>query len=321
MGVTRREAIAFALAGAAALQPWAVLAQDATTIRLASPPSDDVTPALYAIKAGIFKKYGLNVEITHMNSGAATIAAVAGGSIGAGLTSVFPLVSAHARGVPVQILAPAGIYDPAVPYSLMIVKKGAPIKTGRDLNGKTIASSALKDLNAIASMAWIDQHGGDSSTVRTVEVPQSALLPALDEGRIDAVTIVTPFLTQALESGKVAVLGKSFQAIANRFAIAAWVTAADFATKNPDVAQRFVRAMHESTAYTNVHHAETVDMMAEYASLDPKTVARSTRSVDAEFASPRDIQPLIDVSLKYKIIDRAFDPAELISPAALRPSR
>ena len=58
-------------------------------------------------------------------------------------------------------------------YAAAIVRKDSPIKTGRDLNGKTFAVPALMDLNQIAAMAWIDQTGGDSRTVKIVEIPAS----------------------------------------------------------------------------------------------------------------------------------------------------
>lgn len=319
--IARARALQLLAAAGAATLPRVTFAQEAVSLKLLSPPSDDVTPGLYALKAGLFRKYGLNVEIGPANSGAATLAALAGGSAQIALSSTLPIVAARARGLTFMIIGPAGICSPEVPYALMLVKKDGPIRTGRDMNGKTIASSSLRDLLAIASFAWIDQNGGDSATVKALELPASAILPAIDDGRIDAATIVSPRLTEAIDSGRVRVLGNSFQAVGRRFLIAGWVATKEFCERNPDVVARFARAVREATAYTNAHHDETVEMMAEYAKLDPKIVAHSTRSLDTEYTEPRDLQPMIDAAVKYKVIERPIDPRELIHPAVLRPAR
>ena len=138
-----------------------------------------------------------------------------------------------------MIVAPLAVVFARSVYAAMLVKKDSPYKTGRDLNGKTIASPALRDLNWVASMAWIDQNGGDSSTVKSVEVPASVIPAALDDGRIDAATVTTPRYVQAVNGGKVRVLGKSYEAIAKHFAFAAIVAQADYANKNADVIAAF----------------------------------------------------------------------------------
>lgn len=320
--MTMRRSHLIAAALAAPLLPLArASAQESPNLLLLAGGVDDATPALYALKSGIYKKYGLNVEIKTSNSGTATLAAIAGGSAQIGLSSVLPIVNAHARGAEFRIVAGAGMYTPQVPYGLMICRKDATYKTGKDLNGKTIASSALKDLLNISTLAWIDANGGDSSTVKSIELTPSLILPALTDGRIDAATVVTPRLTEALDSGKARVLGDSFATFGKRFAIAAWMASADWAAKNPDTCVRFASAMREATAYTGTHHAETVPILAENSGLDPKLIEHSMRSVDAEYLDPSDVQPMIAMSLKYKIIDQSFDARILLAPSVLRPAK
>ena len=249
------------------------------------------------------------------------MAALAGGSVDLAFTAILPVIQAHVKGIEFQIVAPAGWYISDNPQLLMLVRKDSTIAGGRDLNGKTIGCSALNDLSCSAMAAWIDQNGGDSKTVHTLfELPNAALLPALDEGRIDAATLVTPFLDQALASGKARVLAKDYDAISKRFQTAGYVATADFAAKNTDALRRFARAMHDAAVYTNAHLPETVDIVAAYSAF-PAAIAKSVRATDPESVDPRNIQPLIDVSAKYGIIDRSFPAAEIISAAAVRPPR
>jgi NitT/TauT family transport system substrate-binding protein len=110
---------------------------------------------------------------------------------------------------------------------VLFVKKDSPIHTGRDLNSKTIASGALKDINAVCTLAWIDNNGGESKTVRAVEVSNPTLMAALDEGWIDVAVILPPFQAAALDSGNYRVIGKPYDGIAKNFQIAAWVGSDD----------------------------------------------------------------------------------------------
>lgn len=294
-----------------------VRSQALVTINVASGPVDDTTPVLYAVKAGLFRRAGLDVQVTTLKSGAAIAAAVAGGSAQIGASSLMPLISANAHGVHFAILAPGTMFDSNVKNGLMVVAKSSPIHTARDLNGQVIGTTSLNEVSAIGTLAWIDQNGGDSKTVKMVEVAYPAMLPALLEGRIAAGALVSPTLEQQLESGQVRVLSNPKEAIAKHFLNSAWFATAEYAAANPDVVGRFARVMREASAYANAHHAETVDLIANFTGLEPATVARSVRPIWAERLDPHDIQPIVDAAAKYKVIDHGFDAKELISPIAL----
>jgi NitT/TauT family transport system substrate-binding protein len=317
----RRTTLLGGIAGVAAASPFAGIgfAQSLQTVRVGLAEGDDATPTLYAVKAGLFKKYGIDVQVVAVASGAAGLAALAGGAIDVTSTSLLPFLSARSKGLPLTIVAPLAAYSPDSVYAVILVKKDAPYKTGRDLNGKTVASPALRDLNWVASMAWIDQNGGDSTTCKSLEVPASVIPAALDDGRIDAATVTTPRYVQAINGGLVRALGKSYEAIAKRFTFAAMVSNVDFANKNPDAIARFGRALRDSTMYTNTHHDQTLPIYAAFAKIDPKDIEGAPRAESAPYVDAKDIQPMINVAVKYGVISQAMNPQDLISPAALKP--
>lgn len=288
-------------------------------IRVGVAEGDDATFPLYAQKAGIFAKYGLDVQFVTMASGSASIAALAGGAVDIAGSSLLPFIEAHNAGLPLAIVAPEAAYNPDVVYAALLVKKDAPVKGGRDLNGKTIASPALKDLNWIATMAWIDANGGDSSTVKSVELVSSAIPAAIEEGRVDAATVTTPRYIQALKTRDVRVLGKSYESIAKHFLFAIFAAQTEFAAKNPDVIQSFGRAIRESTIYCNAHHADTLELSAAFTKIDPKLLADAPRAVNVEYVDPKDLQPMIAIATKYGILTKPLDPQSLLAPSILRP--
>jgi len=294
-------------------------AQTAPVIHVASCVCDDIKTVLYGIRTGIFQKYGLNVEVVSVANGAAALASLVGGSTQVALSSDLPVFQGHARGVPFTVVAPAQWYlSEAATAGTILVKKSSPIQSGRDLNGKTIAVQSLRDLNWAGTMAWIDQTGGDSRTVKAVELPLPAVVAAIDEGRIDAGSVQTPFLEEGIASGKVRLLAKTYDAIGKRFEAALYVSMADYVAANRDAMSRFARGMHDAVVYTNSHPAEMAELVASFTKMDPALVARTLRTTDPEYMDAKWLQPVIDAAYRYKLIDRAFPAEEIFSSVLLR---
>jgi NitT/TauT family transport system substrate-binding protein len=319
--MNRARSIALTLGGIAASQPRRARAQEVLRVSVSGAPIDDFKVVQYAIVSGLFRRYGVEVEVTWVNSGAAGLAAVAGGAVNVAFTSLPGLLQAYLRGLPFRIVAPGALYLSEAATNALYVKRGSPIRSGRDLNGKTVAVQAIKDLNWVVTMAWIDQNGGDSSTVKVIELPFPAVAPALAEGRVDAGNITSPFNDQAVAAGQIQLLGKSYDSIAKRYQSNVFVATVDYVNANQEAMRRWVRAMHDSIVYVNAHLPETVDLVAAFTKADPAVIARSVRAIDPEYLDPRDIQPVIDVAFKYKMIERAFRAEEIISPVALRATR
>jgi NitT/TauT family transport system substrate-binding protein len=276
--------------------------------------------AVYAVQAGIFKKYGLDVDLNRAGSGGGSpLSALIGGSFQVDYVNTVSLAQAYTQGIALQIIAPGAMYNSEKPYALMFVRKDSPIHTGHDLIGKVTASQSLKDINALTSAAWIDANGGDSKLTHGVELPNTAMMPALDDGRIDMMSLVPPFQTVALQSGKYRVLGKPYDAVAKKFQIAVWASTADWATKNPDVVKRFAAAMREASAFCNANPAKVQDLVATFTGIDPAIIAVSPGPADPASITAADLQPVIDTSYKYAFIAKSFNADEVIG-AAVRPA-
>jgi NitT/TauT family transport system substrate-binding protein len=295
-------------------------AQDLPTVTIATLINDTATAALYATKTGMFRKAGLNAQLQVLTTGAAAAAAVAGGAAQFGLSSLVGIITAHEKGIPFTLIAPAGVVTSDVPYSQFVVKADSPIKTGRDLNGKTIGAAGLKDMDTVAIMNWVDKNGGDSKTLKFVEMSGPVALAAIEEGRIDGADLNTPTLTRGLEGGKVRSLAQIFDAVAPRFANTGWFTTTTYASQNRPIVDKFARVIADANTYCNAHHADTVAMVAENAKIDEKMVARMARITFGDYLRAADIQPLVNVAAKYGVIAKPFDAAALISPYALKPA-
>jgi NitT/TauT family transport system substrate-binding protein len=294
------------------LAPAYVRSQQLATLRLGSPPDDDVSAALYGNHAGLFEKHGLDVQIQKFSNGAAVAAAVIGGSIDIGKSSVLALTQAYLRGIPFRLIAGSRLYDSNRPTNAVIVTETAPFKEASDLNGKNISGPSVLDLNQLAVMAWMDANGGSSGSIKFVELPASSILAALATSRVDAAVANNPALSEALETGTVRVLGRPFTAIAKHFLVAAWYSSRDFTARNGEVLNRFRQSLKEATRYANSHPSATAPLISEFSGIRVETIMSMPREVGETDLDPASIQPNIDVAAKYKFINRAFPAADLL---------
>jgi NitT/TauT family transport system substrate-binding protein len=286
-------------------------------IRVGSTTADDGTPMLYAQQAGIFKRMGLDVRVQVLASGGAGAPAVIGGALDTSRTSLMALISAHTHNVPLKIIAPGGLYESTKLFAAMVVPKNSPIKTVADLNGKTVGTFALRDMNSLSALAWIDRNGGNSSSVHFVEISVNASVAALQAGKLDACTLLAPTLDAAVRAGDVRVIGPVWDGIANRFLISAWYATEDYIAKNPDTVRRYIAALREGAAYCIAHPNDTLPLIASFENLDTSALRGTVRSSWQTTLNIAEIQPVIDLAAKYKYIEQSFPAKDLVSPIAL----
>lgn len=284
-----------------------------TPLHIASTANDDITSALYALQQNMFKKAGLDVQLSTLTSGSAISAAVAGGAIDIGRSSMLPLITARSRNIPFQLVAPSGLYQATAPVTALVVPVNSPIKKASDLAGKIVSCPALGDLDSVGVRNWIDANGGNSKLAQYVEMPGTAVVTELAAGRVAAGTLQNPFMAQALKGGTVRVLGYHLSSIGPRLMQSAWFSMTPFIDKNPQAVRDFARVMEVASAYCNTHQAQTVDLLAAFTKMDPATIASMVRTAFAPTLDPVLIQPLIDAAAKYQAIAKSFDARDFIA--------
>jgi NitT/TauT family transport system substrate-binding protein len=287
-----------------------------TTIRVGATPIDSLAPVAYAMRTGMFEKVGLQIELSMMGSGNAITAAVVGGALDIGLSSLVAIIQGHLRGISLTIVAPGGLWVDSDTAGLL-VPKSSPLRKASDFNGKTISTNALASLDTVSMQAWVDQNGGDSKTLHFFELPAAAAEAALMQGRIDASLLSNPQYATAIADGARSV-AHVYDAVGRQFSLGVWVAMQSYVDKNHALVERFSRVVADSGAFARAHPEATVDDEAQYTKQDPTVIAHMKRQRMGTTVSASDIQPVIDASAKYKFTERAFPAAELISDAAAR---
>ncbi|MGA2395808.1 MAG: ABC transporter substrate-binding protein [Candidatus Lustribacter sp.] len=284
---------AFGAAGARAV------AQTNAPIRIATIPIEPGIEVYFAQDMGFFAKAGLDAVISQLPGGPAIAAALVSGAVDVGFVALDALAEIHQRGIPVVAVAPGTEY--LAPFTTqaaaLVVPPNSTVEKAPDLNGKTIAVISLNGLTHTAVCTWIDKNGGDSSTVKFVEMPPPAMVAALAANRIDAAQVAEPFVGAARKAGRVLTYG--FESVAKDFLTTAWCAAAPWAREHPSLVSGFVAAMRETAAWANANPKQSGAILTNYLKLDPAVVASMTRVRYANQLVPALMQPLVDVTARY----------------------
>jgi NitT/TauT family transport system substrate-binding protein len=286
-------------------------AQGLEKLRLAGVRTDDLTPVFYGIREGLYQRAGLDVEVVPVNNGAAATASVVSGVYELGKSSPMAAILAHGRGLPLTAVGNGAMWIPSSPFVLVVVPVDSPIKTAADLNGKTGASSGLNDTASMGTMLWIDKSGGDSRSVKWVEVPNSAIGASVASRRVDFGSMIEPQLSAAVAAGEVRVLGDAMTAIAEHWVVSLYLAHTAWAAKHADAIKRWVRVTYDAATYTNAHPADTAPMMSEITKIPLPVFQKMARIQGAISPDPALLQPVIALADRYKAIPRGFPAREI----------
>lgn len=305
-----RRARFLTLPGAAALAAGAtarVVAQapSRTPITVSTTTPSDTLPFFYARDHGMFDRVGIDITTEISPSGANSLVALVGGAVQVGYVNTLSLSEAHAKGIPVEAIAPGGEYNTNRPHAKLLVMPDSPIKTAKDLEDKIVAVTGLHDLLAVSVRAWLDKNGADPDGVHFVELGAPAMYAAMSEHRVDAIAVYNPFMAAAEASGA-RVLGKPYDAIATSFLTAAWCADANWVAAHRATALAFGKVIHDAAAYTNPHYTDLIPFIAGFSKTEVATLEKMQPVLVPPAVTAADIQPLIDVSAKYKELAASF---------------
>ncbi|MGA8610317.1 MAG: ABC transporter substrate-binding protein [Xanthobacteraceae bacterium] len=315
MPITRRKYLSsLAATGAAALAaPMVSPARAAAKISIAVIPIADCAPIYLGKTKGFFDKQNLDIELSTQGGGAAIIPGVLSGQLQFGFSNVPSLLIAQTKGLKFVGISP-GVASTGVSghdFSAILVPSDSPIKSAKDLTGKTVAVNNLNNIGDVSVRAGIKADGGDPKNVKFIEVPFPDMPAALADHHIEAGWMVEPFVTIAQSRGDKAVNWPLVD-IAPKVMIAIYFASAQYANANPDMVKRFQAAMTESLAYAGSHTDEVRQMIPTYTRIPPEIAAKITLPIwPTEFNRPS-IQALADDSFEDGLISKKADVAALL---------
>ena len=194
------------------------------------------------------------------------------------MTAVIALPPAAARGLELKVLSNALQQSPAGEGAGIWVKSDSPLKTPKDLKGKTLGSYALRSTGYTqVRLALIKKYGLNAALeggdVKQVEIQAPNLPGALAAGQIDAATLIHSQAYRALKSGEfrpIAETGRdNIEAFGMRFISALNVSYPERLAQRPEAFKEFNRMFRESVRYALANKKEVFEAVGKQTNLPP----------------------------------------------------
>jgi NitT/TauT family transport system substrate-binding protein len=238
---------------------------------------------------------------------------VLSGQLQFGFSNVPSLLIAQNKGLKFIGIAP-GVASTGVSghdFCAILVPGDSPIKTAKDLSGKTVAVNNLNNIGGVAVRAGVKAAGGDPDSVKYIEVPFPDMPAALADHRIEAGWMVEPFVTIAQSRGD-RVVDWPFVAIAPKAEIAVYFASVQYANANPDMVKRFRAAITESLAYADSHADEVRQIIPTYTRISPEIAGKIILPIWPPKFNRVSAQAMADDMLKSGLITKKADVAALL---------
>ncbi len=299
-------------AGAAA--PAAASARPApqlTTVRLAIIPITGFLDYYYAQEQGWFQEEGLAIDLQLMAGGAEILPALIGGSLDIGITNVFSHVLARDQGFDVKAIAGPSVQRRSAPLHAILVRADSPIRSARDIEGRTMATNTLNNIDHLMQQVWLQQNGVDPRRVNFVEIPFPQQPAALAAGRVDVIAPAEPFSTVAQTQGA-RVIAHHYAEVNETTALAYYAAMADWLARNGDTARRFARAIARADEFLVANPEERRAAAQRNLNLPPEVVARQNFEEWLPRAYLPGIQWWIDVGRRFGLVHNDLKPDDFV---------
>jgi ABC-type nitrate/sulfonate/bicarbonate transport system substrate-binding protein len=225
-------------------------------------------PVHVGVEMGIFKRHGLDIEISNFGGDAKLLQALTADAIDIALGGG-PTIAFVQKGTP--MLGIAALAD-APGTIMMVVLKDGPVKTEDDLKGRTVSVSTAGSLTywlakeLSRSKGW----GNDGIKIAPLGTP-TAQIAALKTGQIDGVVTETSSILRLEQEGTGRILVR-FRDRIKDFHVHAAFASRKAIDGNPEAIRAFLAGWFESVRWMKDHKEQTVEIAARMADV-PKTVA------------------------------------------------
>ncbi|WP_182357689.1 ABC transporter substrate-binding protein [Tomitella gaofuii] len=281
----RRSTLVIALCAVAALlaacsvgRGSAIKIDDGQPVRIGVIPVADFAPVYIAVDKGYFADAGIDVELQVMQNAAAIAPSVLNGQLQFGTAAASPFLTATQKGLPLEAVAnQANVGHSAQDdASGLLVAEGSDIARPADLQGRTVAVNALNSIVHVAAAESVRRDGGDPNAVTWVAMPFPDMMTALAAHRVDAASVVEPFVTIGAGQGLRSIANPYVDAFTPGGTYSLLFTAEPFVETNPELVRRFADAIDRASVDAQNDPEEVRRVLVEYGKVDPAVAEEMT---------------------------------------------
>lgn len=291
--------------------PAAAATGDLKTVLVGNLPAAPNACVNFAQDKGFFKDVGLDCKISFGNNGSSVWEAVIGGSLDIGAGNIGTLAVARSHGIPLKAIAPGAGAAPNFPTMFLTVGKNSTIRQGADFNNKVVGTNGLRTVAEALFRLWVDKNGGDSKSIKFVELPYPAMGEAVASGRADASMVADP--SALLARDITTVLPVNYMSVVPLpVLITCFVATEKWLDANADTARKFQSAMRRAAIWANANEAESHALLSDITKIDPKIVNRMSRTIYPDTLKLSTIGPALAAMTAYGYVDKPINPKDMI---------
>jgi NitT/TauT family transport system substrate-binding protein len=283
-----------------------------THLTVGALPIVDDAPLFLAIKNGYFKQQGLTVTTQIIPQSTLAIPDMLHGTvdlIGTGNYVSFFEGQAQ-KTFSIRVLS-AGATCTQNSFGILTLPKSG-IKGPAGLAGKTIAVNLTNNVQTLTADTLLKANGVSPASVKYVVVPFPDMAAALKAGRVNAISVVEPFMTGAEQAmGAVPVMSQCSGSV-SRLPLSGYFATAAWAAKYPHTAHAFQVAMARAQAFADANPSAVQKVLPTYTKITAAAAPHIKLSYYPPALNPAQVQRVADLMLAGGLLKTPLDVRPLL---------
>jgi NitT/TauT family transport system substrate-binding protein len=283
-----------------------------THLTVGALPIVDDAPLFLAIKNGYFKQQGLTVTTQIIPQSTLAIPEMLHGTvdiIGTGNYVSFFEGQAQ-KTFSIRVLS-AGATCTQNSFGILTLPKSG-IEGPAGLAGKTIAVNLTNNIQTLTADTLLKANGVNPASVKYVVVPFPDMAAALKAGRVNAISVVEPFMTGAEQAmGAVPVMSQCSGSV-SRLPLSGYFATAAWAAKYPHTAHAFQVAMAKAQAFADANPSAVQKVLPSYTKITAAAAPHIKLSYYPPALNPAQVQRVADLMLAGGLLKTPLDVRPLL---------
>jgi len=260
---------------------------------------------IIALEQGYFTTQGLELVVSDLGTGDATMSALLTGAVDMATCSEVPVVAACFQQTNFVVCAciSATSHEHAI-----VARKDAGIATPADLRGKRVATLRNTAMHFFLHLALLYQHMSEQDVILSF-LKAEDVVPALVRGEVDAMVMREPFTSQAMaQLGDKAIVFE-FPEMYQRSQLI--VGNKTFLQARPEAARRFIRSLLSAEQFAQQQPLLAQQIVAKCLGIEPPRLARDWPHLQLRVSLEQSLLSQLEDEASWMLADHLVPPATL----------
>jgi NitT/TauT family transport system substrate-binding protein len=224
--------------------------------------SPSQAPAWVAYEQGLFKKYGLDVQLIFIEAGSRTVQTLISGDVAAAQVAGTSVIQSSLQGSGIVMI---GGFLNTMDYKLIVARD---ITRPDQLKGKTVAVSRVGSSSDFATRYALEKYGLiPDKDVSILQIgSQPARFSAMETGKIHGVMIAIPLTAKAKKMGFNTLA--DLQMLGLEYQHTGLAVTRNLIKTQPELVRNILRGFVEGIHYMKTHRKESLAILAKYLKTD-----------------------------------------------------